>query len=303
MYSDQDTPSEPRLPKEAVTMDNFGRIVLASGRRVDPSDHLPSSTHAPEPEPKGADKERRSNVRVNIKARFGPREVNRVSAPPAPNSNEASAPPPHSQSTPPQPLSTRTPPSHAMSASRQTPSSAPSMPNLRQTPPANRTPISSPPSVPASSPLQDIERNSRNRLQKRNPNAPSPLAPSPPAALNANNYYHNQAMPPPVPSKIPLDAPSPQYPPYDSPYYDQNMPQEYAPQPLAPQIPPQQPRRHAGSRGYQVQPGSMANTSLSQEISQIDLGPSPSQAITDAESAPRYGGHAGGRLRRSRFGA
>lgn len=56
----------PALGPEAPIRDSRGRI-------VDPSDHLPSSTFAPEPEPKGSD---RARVGVSTaSSRFGPREA------------------------------------------------------------------------------------------------------------------------------------------------------------------------------------------------------------------------------------
>ena len=326
MYN-SDTPGQGAPPaktkSEEPRTDSFGRIVRSDGRRVDPSDYLPSSTFAAEPEPKGADKERRANIKVNVKSRFGPREAAPIRSQPTVSPNEApNTTPPHSDQPPPQ---TRTPPSHVMSRPQQVPRSQPSLPSLRQTPPSQGgpqtyipssqpsphstrpSPASTPGSIPISSPLQNIEKAGRNRLQKRYPQS-SPLAPSQPNALNQN--YRSQmaaSVPPPVPHKIPLDAPSPTYDSYDANTHDQNAPyDEYAPQPLPsapPAIPAQQPRRHTAGGGYQVQPGTSPTLALSHEISQIDIGPSPSQAIAAAESHPRYGGLSGGRMRRSRFGA
>ena len=297
---------------EAPQTDNFGRIIRSDGRRVDPSDHLPSSTYAPEPEPKGIDKEKRTNIKTNLKTRFGPRDA--ISTRPG-----ASVPLEATVETSPVPSPpVRTPPSHAMSRPRQTPPSQRSMTNLRQTPPSQSSMIntmSTPPSqqqmltptsVSSSSPLQSLEKSGRTGLQKRVPHQSSPLAPSPPNALNQAPYHSNAVAPPPVPGKIPLDA-SP------IPSHEQNFPHEYTPPahtiaatpPSLSSDPPQRPRRHGHTvtGGYQVQPGTSPNLALSQEISQIDLGPSPSQALAVVETEPRYGGLAGGRMRRSRFGA
>ena len=306
MYHDNVT--EPPRPGSSGTTtsnepprDSFGRIVRSDGRRVDPSDHLPSSTYAPEPEPKGRDKERRANIKVNVKTRFGPREA----TPPKilPKTSEAPATPsPPVRGTPPAPFEA-TPPQPAIAPARQTP-------------PAYTVPRNA---VNASSPLQSLEKSGWNRLQKRTPSGSTPLAPSTPSALNSNYYPQRNSAPPPVPGKIPLDAPD--YAPSHLGYNDQNTPHEYSPSPLTlpavpptlptqrsmpsvPSIPSQQPRRHnhVGGAGYQVEPGSSPSMALSHEINQIDLGPSPSREFAAASTEPRYGG-LGGRLRRSRFGA
>lgn len=305
-------PEQDAANSEAPRIDSFGRIVRSDGRRVDPSDHLPSSTYAPEPELKGVDKEKRANIKVNVKTRFGPRDATPPRSPQSISPGGAagtSSPPPPSSS--PQP--TRTPPSHVMGQPRQTPRSQPSLSNLRYTPPT-RQGAHTPSPLPASSPLQSVEKTGRSRLQKRHTPSSSPLAPSQPTALNQASYYHSSYSTgaPPVPSKIPLDDFS--EPQHNVGMPDQDMPHDYRPRPaesippaIAPvsSVPVQQPRRHgyAASGGYQVQPGTSPNLALSHEISQIDLGPTPSQAIAAAESEPKYGGLAGGRLRRSRFGA
>ncbi|KAL9054147.1 MAG: hypothetical protein Q9162_004330 [Coniocarpon cinnabarinum] len=395
MYKDTTaSPTATTRPKSSSapssqeqSTDSFGRIIRSDGRRVDPSDHLPNSTWAPEPEPKGADKDKRVNT-GNARNRFGPRTAaaGAAASDNAPATSDApaqeaqptramptsrSTPPSRTQAMPPHP----SPATHQPQASQtQTPS-----PSQFQTPSSHRASPAS--SVPNASPLQTLEKTGRNRLQKPRPSAP--LAPSAPGTLNAHppqaraqvEAMHPTANgpPPPVPGKIPLDTPE-----YasdygnDEYYADQNAPNEYtlpsippsklgplphprhshvpnasynahqmpaqapthqaphssalviaqpqqsAPQPAPQQAPPpHQPRRPAG---YQIVPGT-----LSEEISKIDIGPSPMRAAglggptgmgtaggiptgsvsggsIMSDDGRRYGG-LGGRLRRSRFGA
>lgn len=164
MYSSQTTPSHtqsplsrhaPTAPKETPIakpsppvpalgnyhLDPHSPIMNSKGRFVDPTDHLPASSYAPEPEPKPGDVQRAA-VTAHISSRFGPREAR------------------------PAPVTTR--------------------------------------SLPTTPSQGTDEKQGRNRLQKRLPNGSSPLAPSPPHAINAN--YSVPQVPPPVPGKIPFDA-------------------------------------------------------------------------------------------------
>ena len=421
--------------KEEPKKDSFGRIIRADGRRVDPSDHLPSSTYAPEPEPKGSDREKRLNIKVNLKSRFGPREALHATTTPIPPAN--TAPPvastfprtmadglepardaPSTLSIGNSPVARPTPPRSVISGTATLRYTQPAplhttpphsnMSSIRQAmPPRDSPPAPAP--VPNASPLQALEKTSRNRLQKRTPSGSSPLAPTAPNALNAGYHNRNQSMPalpPPVPGKVPLDAPDyptqpqsldggydddfdyenspfppshglptppqplkpmpytmpsrphqstqraslppqPRHPPQRG-HYPPNphqapvpaslpqLPQKHLGRPLShqpapqhhkptappshfphqqpppisqpppsvPAIPETQPRRH-GAKGYQIAPGTGAPTTLSHEISQIDLGPSPSrefQRVVGEDEGKRFGG-LGGRLRRSRWGA
>ncbi|KAI9713676.1 MAG: hypothetical protein M1828_001406 [Chrysothrix sp. TS-e1954] len=138
---------KPSPPVPAIGnyhLDPHSPIMNAKGRLVDPTDHLPTSTYAPEPEAKPGDRQRAS-VTATVTSRFGPREAR------------------------PTPVSTRSLPT---------------------------TPLQ---------PSEDKSGTARFQ-QKRLPNGSSPLAPSPPHALNAG--YGNSQAPPPVPGKIPFDAES-----------------------------------------------------------------------------------------------
>lgn len=68
MYS-QEEPSPEPTSHTRRTPD--GNVILSDGKIVHPSDHIPSSSWAPEPEPKG----KRPTVAVNIRNRFGPRDA------------------------------------------------------------------------------------------------------------------------------------------------------------------------------------------------------------------------------------
>ena len=261
MYTSQKSQSESQAePKDEParrdsdhSFNPDGSITRTDGKVVDPSDHLPSNTYAPEPERKGGDRSR-SSVNVNVKARFGPREHR---FPPA----SAPAPAPLSLTQPVMPPKAPYPISQ----------SQPIVPTLqhRQTAPPSTfsTPMSA--SLPATPPASQ----GRNRLQKRAPASSSPAAP-------------------PVPGKIPLDAAPHTAGPY--PPIQMQTGHGMVPAPSAVKAPP-----HAGPM-----PPSSGPSALSQEMSRIDLGPSPAAKLAAASEA-RYGGSGGGtgRLRRSRFGA
>lgn len=158
-----------------------GPIRDSRGRIVDPSDHLPPSTHAPEPEKKGADKHR-ATITATVKTRFGPRDARPAQITPTRTANYSS--PAHT----PSPLSLG--PSPRSAAADHT--AAPSPSQQREA----------------------MAAAARQRLQSRNsPAYPggSPLAPTAPGALNQGptpGYRggpYAQPQPPPVPMKIPLD--------------------------------------------------------------------------------------------------
>ena len=168
-----------------------GPIVDSAGRVVDPSDHLPADTWAPEPERKTPRKSHQINVRFRHNAQ-GTQSL--------PTSAQR-RPPPREAVTRPQP----TPPREAF------PQPQP-MPTMQHTFSANDV---SP--TPAG----------RNRLQKRNPPGPvhfnsSPAvpldhgSPSPQALREHPGYGYNHSPsyprgppgsgPPPVPAKVPFGA-------------------------------------------------------------------------------------------------
>lgn len=76
MYTPAGASLRPELPQSTssdVLINPDGTVTVSDGRTKDASDHLPASSYAPEPERKGADKDRPS-TRINIQSRFGPRE-------------------------------------------------------------------------------------------------------------------------------------------------------------------------------------------------------------------------------------
>ncbi|KAF4535435.1 C2 calcium-dependent membrane targeting protein [Lasiodiplodia theobromae] len=79
--------ASPRNPTQARDMDINGRdehgnIVTPDGRKIDPSDHLPIDSWAPEPEPKGRDRDRkpptRERDRLNGAREIGSRHADRA---------------------------------------------------------------------------------------------------------------------------------------------------------------------------------------------------------------------------------
>ncbi|KAI9653921.1 MAG: hypothetical protein M1831_005606 [Alyxoria varia] len=262
-------PAQPE-PEQNDATNPDGPIRGPNGKLVDPTDHLPTSTYAPEPERKGADRNRPTIV-ANVKQRFGPREASRPLPPPTAGRTISATPttfakastPPSSSDRPPLYQQNTAPP--AMALQQQTPS------------PPISTSAGSSPGV-----------GGRNRLQKRHtPATSSPLAPSPPTALNSGYSQQQSQRPPPIPSKIPLDP------------RDKINPSGGEYEPAPPPVRGQHQHQHQPGPGYQIRPGEQAPSAsaLSREMASIDIGPSPGYNDT------RYGGNAGGRLRRSRFGA
>ena len=163
-----------------------GPIVNSAGRVVDPSDHLPSDTWAPEPEKKTP----RKSHQINVKFRHMPQGTQSL---PTSAQHRPSRAPMRGQAVPPPETINRPPP-------------VPPMPHIH--------------SADDISPTQ----TGRNRLQKRNAPAPVHFNSSPAVPLNHNspsphalrehpNYGYNhspsyqrgpQAGPPPVPAKVPF---------------------------------------------------------------------------------------------------
>lgn len=190
MYTSQtSTPVESFTPppKSSSSQPGFiSPIIGSNGRIIDPSDHLPPTTYAPEPEPKPAD---RNRPNITATMRFGPRNA-RVT-----------------------PVVTRQGHVHSNSGAGQL-SGYPQPPNSSVTnfsPNANGFDHYDTPSKQAG----------RTRLQKRSyPTNSSPLAPSPPGAVNANH-------PPPIPAKIPLQYGSHHGGQYEDQYDSQYSNQEH----------------------------------------------------------------------------
>lgn len=172
----------------------------AHGKLIDPSDHLPASTHAPEPEKRGADRHR-ATITATVKTRFGPRDAR----------------PAH--------IATTRTAGYASSPLAAVSSSPPAVQQVHSSP-VPQGQMQPSPSQMQPSPLQQREAMAaaaRQRLQKRGGAPPGhahsqsvPLAPSAPGLLNqglahpGSGYRVHQGgystVPPPVPGKIPLDA-------------------------------------------------------------------------------------------------
>ena len=261
---------QPHQQGSSEQSDASGPIIGSDGRVIDPSDHLPAHTHAPEPERKGADRNRPA-ISVNVKHRFGPRE--------------ARGPPASGSSTIPEGLRSQSEPVAIPNAVGQ----MPPVVHAQSATPYARTPPSAKGQGygSASTGTPPSASSGRNRLQKRgSPSAPanttpSPLGPSHPGALNTS--YTLPQAPPAVPGKVPI---SPEH--YSAPNH------MAAPHPYQAPVeqPPPPPRMGDG-----------AMTVLRNEMARIDLGPCGGGAGNSSEAEKKYGGGHGGRLRRSRFGA
>lgn len=71
-YTKQSPPvPQPKAPSPQVAKGGDAPIIGSDGRVRDPSDHLPPSSYAPEPERKGG----RESAAVRVRNRFGPREA------------------------------------------------------------------------------------------------------------------------------------------------------------------------------------------------------------------------------------
>ncbi|KAB8737523.1 hypothetical protein FH972_026482 [Carpinus fangiana] len=175
--------SSPDPPASTTRTTPDGRILTSSGKVVDPSDHIPSTSWAPEPEPKGA----RPSVAIHIKNRFGPREAR--SLPPSPGATSPAASSPASVG--PSPLAGASMrPRHSTLASPIVPSPLP----------------------------QSNSHPGRNRLQKRIPS--NPLAESAPGTLNAAYRAPRAAGAPPIPPKLPLGYANGEFAPANEPFND-----------------------------------------------------------------------------------
>ena len=75
-------PTPPQQKHDSPQLVVDGPIIGTDGRLIDPSDHLPLSSYAPEPERKSVN---RPSAAINVKTRFGPRDAR-----PTPISNPSS---------------------------------------------------------------------------------------------------------------------------------------------------------------------------------------------------------------------
>jgi len=75
-------PTPPQQKHDSPQLVVDGPIIGTDGRLIDPSDHLPLSSYAPEPERKSGN---RPSAAINVKTRFGPRDAR-----PTPVSNQSS---------------------------------------------------------------------------------------------------------------------------------------------------------------------------------------------------------------------
>ena len=156
----------PRRDSEP-TVNPDGTITRPDGRTVDASDHLPAHTYAPEPERKGADRNRPS-VNINIKHRFGPRDApSSPNRPQLPPTSATYSTPPHPSAhdrhfTPQSSPLPSTPPSAARNVLMKR-SPATSSP-LAPSPPAalNSSYSQRPPPVPGKVPLDQIPYQARS---------------------------------------------------------------------------------------------------------------------------------------------
>jgi hypothetical protein len=242
------TPDEAREAARLLEVEKLravGPIIGNDGRVIDPSDHLPTDTWAPEPERKTA---RKPEVVLRFK---------NTGTHPQPNSMPARL-SPATRSTPPstaRPHSIATVPIYAHSQ----PATPPSFTMNHDSP----FPAVSPPSQ---------NRQGRNRLQKQNP-LPQPQHPYSSPAIPT---VHQTLARNPPPSEYPLREnenynPQPQH----RPISYSSSPASYRSSPYAPSTAPPIPAKipiQAGFQNYPAYGGSNEFDALSREMSSIDIG-------------------------------
>lgn len=182
MPTPESTPDSPATIGTRTTAD--GRILTQSGKAIDPSDHIPYTSWAPEPEPKNGS---RPTVAVHIKNRFGPRDARSLQNSPLSGSSGATSP-------------------ASVSAS---PLAGASMRPRHSINPSPVTPLPLP---------HSNSHPGRNRLQKRTPS--NPLAESAPGTLNASYRAPSTAGAPPIPPKLPLGYANGEFSPANEPIND-----------------------------------------------------------------------------------
>lgn len=254
---------EAARQKELDKMRDPGPIIGNDGRIIDPSDHLPADTWAPEPERKN----RKPEHVIRIRTREGARMHNRA------GSSPASARP------------------HSIATSPYQPSPEYAQPPQTQTSPA--LPPKLPPSPQVESPT------GRNRLRKAMPTRPPPNNPYPhahtsPAVMTVSSPVER---PSPTTQRYSIGSSPPnghiQRPPlteYQVPAGSTYNPRggsarpdySHSPSPTKPSYPP--PPSVADYGGYG------ADDSLALELSTIDIGPSRGPR-TAVRSSHGYGGY------------
>lgn len=155
-YATTEQAKEAARQKEVDKLRDQGPIIGNDGRVIDPSDHLPADTWAPEPERKN----RKPEHVIKIRTREDARMQNRTGS---------------------LPISARP---HSVATSLYQPSPPAAMsPSYQPSPPAAMSPSyqpSPPTAIPASS-LAEESSGGRNRLRKTMPNRPLPTQPHPQA--------------------------------------------------------------------------------------------------------------------------
>lgn len=258
---------EAARQKELDKTRDLGPIIGNDGRIIDPSDHLPADTWAPEPERKNRKPEHVIRIRTREEARMHNRS----------GSSPSSARP------------------HSIATSPYQPSPEPTQPLPSQYAPA--IPPKLPPSPQAESP------SGRNRLKKPMPNRPPPTNPYPhahtsPAVMTVSSPVDR---PSPTTQRYSIGSSPPhghvQRPPlneYQIPagntYHSRGGPASgsirpdysFTPSPTKASYPP--PPSVADYSGYG------ADESLALELSTIDIGPSRGPRIA-VRSSRGYGGY------------
>lgn len=244
-YSTPEAVKEAARQREVDRLREQGPIIGNDGRIIDPSDHLPADTWAPEPERKNRKPEHVIKIRTREEVRM--------------QHGGGSSP------VPARPHSMPTSPYHASPNTATTSSPYQASPSAATMPP-------SPQADPGSG---------RNRLRKPMPSRPLPVQPYPhaqtsPAVMTApqeetrpspstqQRYTIHSSPGSGLPQRQPLaeyQAPAVNhYNPYDGPYRE-----EY---PTTPTKPPLHTSSHSVDHGYG------AENSLALELSTIDIGPS-----------------------------
>lgn len=217
---------EAARQKEVQKIRDQGPIIGNDGRVIDPSDHLPSDTWAPEPERKERKPEHVIRIRTRDEARNGragssPLPARPVSFQPTPPQSYQSSPqqspiePPNSgrrnrlqKQSPVRPLPTQ-PFAHPQSS----PASIPQIDDFRHTPPHHQQPIrnnvpsspapnqrhsmyntppSAPPSDPRRPPLSEYQVPTTNSYSPRGSYYPPSTTPTKvPPAQRPQSYAHN----------------------------------------------------------------------------------------------------------------
>jgi hypothetical protein len=250
-YETPDQAKEAARQREVERLRAVGPIIGNDGREIDPSDHLPADTWAPEPE-------RKAPKKPEVVLRF---------------KNTGTRPQPSPISARPSPTTKNTP----TSASR--PQSIAAVPVYSHSQPATPPPLNmnhdSPfPILNSTTSTPPLPRQGRNRLQKPNPHQPQPQPYSSPAVptINTTPTSHNDYQP-----LRENENYNPQ--PYHQRGYSYNSSplSNYPSSPYgattAPPIPAKIPIQ-AGNQNYPAYGDTSEMDALSREMSSIDIGSS-----------------------------